>query len=668
MRKNRDEFVQSIRDYARRVYEENGDDPSAISNRLNTWLPRQLKKEIGIDLTTATVSGKPIKIVEMVDVDGELMSPSTASQIVLHCIDSIKSLGFKHHRIAANIARCHKELGGYYSSDTLSVLNADRPIEELRTDLKTLRKSEKRLAPRQILADLKIEHQAVYVLGRIYQQLRRIATADDKKNLGRRQRAQIMINPDFTVSIAESVLLTVKNNPDDANFTDVIAALAIATGRRLTELCKTAQFRADESMTPNTVIFSGQLKTKDRKLLGDAKPYAIPTLVDRDLVISGIEWVRGQQKESEVSYLDGTGHNVRCKILGQSVDDIYHNRAVSYHYKNQVADAVRRLFRCRLISIKEVRAAYTEIGYDLYKRTGESRSAYRTRVLGHAIGEDGEASSSQLHYETFTLSRDVETAQVIDPEMGGDCNKAFVAYLKKHSSSINEWLRSPAGQRIHHWLVAMAENGLSPDKVNSKWIRTNCLEEGKRLNTNTIDTYLAKIEWSEAVITALMESQPEKQPDDETDDDVDVEVDEDEFGSEDQDEDEQDEGQGEPEAGGPDEVATSAVMATAPIDGIQLQYSKRGGWHHVTAWYEGQQIHELDQKGSRAEAEQSARREAERKLRHHLVAGFKPRYKPYQDGDSFAVEMWIGSIHIATGYGPTSTAAALAAFNTAKGS
>lgn len=71
-----------------------------------------------------------------------------------------------------------------------------------------------------------------------------------------------------------------------ARWEDIAIGLAVTTGRRLTEILKTARFHP---MSDWTVEFEGQLKQKAEML----PPYEIPTLVEAEVVIGAWQRLRG---------------------------------------------------------------------------------------------------------------------------------------------------------------------------------------------------------------------------------------------------------------------------------------------------------------------------------------------------------------------------------------
>jgi hypothetical protein len=89
---------------------------------------------------------------------------------------------------------------------------------------------------------------------------------------------QLLDDPDAIVARGAELL-------GSQRWEDVAVGLAVITGRRLTEILKTAVFHP---MSSYTVQFEGQLKQKAELLA----PYEIPTLVEADLVIEATRRLR----------------------------------------------------------------------------------------------------------------------------------------------------------------------------------------------------------------------------------------------------------------------------------------------------------------------------------------------------------------------------------------
>src|SRR5581483_7970966 len=94
---------------------------------------------------------------------------------------------------------------------------------------------------------------------------------------GRQQRLegqQLLSDPDAIVARGADLL-------QSERWEDIAVGLAVTTGRRLTEILKTAVFHP---MSAYTVQFEGQLKQKAELLA----PYEIPTLVEAELVMEAL--------------------------------------------------------------------------------------------------------------------------------------------------------------------------------------------------------------------------------------------------------------------------------------------------------------------------------------------------------------------------------------------
>lgn len=100
------------------------------------------------------------------------------------------------------------------------------------------------------------------------------------------REVKLIDEPELVVEVGRALLAS-----DD--WAEIVIGLALCTGRRLAEILVTGSFTW---ATDYTVIFAGQLKTKERPMI----PYEIPTLAPASLVCSAVERVRGMLDLSEV--------------------------------------------------------------------------------------------------------------------------------------------------------------------------------------------------------------------------------------------------------------------------------------------------------------------------------------------------------------------------------
>ncbi|WP_369676502.1 hypothetical protein, partial [Enterococcus faecium] len=123
------------------------------------------------------------------------------------------------------------------------------------------------------------------------------------------------------------------------------------------------------------------------------------------------------------------------------------------------------------------------------RHNGESKAAFRSRVLGHSGGD----KSTQNHYEGFELDSKVETIGVVDMgqnEADKSYNKQLLKHLEQYDATIAAYLRAPNWKHIHDWLKDQVKNGLQLDQITTSYLRKMCIINNKSLNANTIAKYL----------------------------------------------------------------------------------------------------------------------------------------------------------------------------------
>lgn len=79
---------------------------------------------------------------------------------------------------------------------------------------------------------------------------------------------------------------------ESSSYLKVSLGLILLTGRRSVEILKTGTFEKVQSKK-NEVLFSGQAKKRGE----NSQPYKIPILCAPNLVISALEWLRGEKHE-----------------------------------------------------------------------------------------------------------------------------------------------------------------------------------------------------------------------------------------------------------------------------------------------------------------------------------------------------------------------------------
>ncbi|MCS6257439.1 protelomerase family protein [Shewanella baltica] len=415
---------------------------------------------------------------------GELISQPVCSyryysKLMEDYRNGVKALGFKHHAIERHVSAFIKKYSSKYP-DLEKQLNPSLPIETLRENLILLRSSSITGSDfRKDLLKLKIEHHAFYMFepkGAIKDWI----SDDSKKQLEKKLHSQILVNPDWIKKLSRDLLTKI-----DPSVSDLCIGIAIATGRRLTEIMKTASFKA---VAESTILFSGQLKTKNRHLFEEVKPYKIPSMIEADIVVKALSLLRKATGKDQLRYKNVLGETVESTVDAGDIKDYYHNRAVHKKYESTMNRAVRSLLNNGHFKLKDCRALYTEVTKEEHAKSGEAPSAYRHRVLGHSLME------TQMHYEAFQLDRTIASIKLCEIDDDGepmtDQQKALADYLGKADADVKGYVRAPKIAIMHEWLKNEVANGLKLEQITPSYIRRYCLFDGKQLNLNTIKTYV----------------------------------------------------------------------------------------------------------------------------------------------------------------------------------
>ncbi|EIY4766792.1 hypothetical protein MM188_003174 [Vibrio cholerae] len=511
-----------------------------MTERIRSFIVKKLKDSLDLKIERVRVGQHFEYHYSINNIDPKLSEDERREEIVrrAHTIsrnlrewkDAIIALNLTNHLLDRNLAQASKNLSEFIPEfDQLMAPSMDAAT--LRDNWKILYKNERRTKQRKAvlaaLQDIRYEHHAYYIIQPIYVWARKMGTSNDEVNRTSRVKNQIKINPDYALKVAHDLLKkNIEAKPEDADKYELAIGLAIATGRRRTEIFKTAHFDRMSNTPEGHVIFSGQLKTKDRGLFNDVKPYPIPCLVDVDLVMDGMKRLRSIQKDDRVRYLDARGNNANFGVLEIDQNDQYHNQAVKGYYSHTANDRIRILFDAPLMEFRYTRDMYSEIGYDRFKHDGEGRSAYRSRVYGHAEGK----GDTQRAYEKFELSRAVERADIVNvnqQQAAKGENREIVKKLKALTPKIREeWKRSPNGILIHEWLTEQLDTGLKASDVSATFIKRHFLPSGKVLNIRTINEYLNTwANWDELKQLAIEPEELDDVESDVSDEELDDEID-----------------------------------------------------------------------------------------------------------------------------------------------
>lgn len=393
--------------------------------------------------------------------------------------NAIKSLNYKHHAIERHVnAFINKYSGSIEGLEEM--LEPSQPIETLRENLIKLRAGARTGSSfKTDLLKLRIEHHAYYMF-EPKGSYKDFISDDSAKKLKAKLSNQILVNPEWVKTLANTLL-----TKDDPSVSDLAIGIAMATGRRLTEIMKTGTIKA---VNKSTLLFAGQLKTKNRHLFEEIKPYEVPAMIDSAIICKALKKLRNETKAEPLIYRNVRGEEVESTVLGGDNKDYYHNAAINVKYGRTLNRSIKALLKDGYFSFKDCRALYTEVTYEEHAKEGESRSAYRHRVLGHSLIE------TQIHYECFKLDSTIEKIKVLAQDDNTNANddkqKALVEYLSKADEKVKLYARAPKFVIMHDWLKTKVSEGLELETITPSYIRRFCLIDGTQTNLNTIKKYL----------------------------------------------------------------------------------------------------------------------------------------------------------------------------------
>ena len=143
-------------------------------------------------------------------------------------------------------------------------------------------------------------------------------TQQQKSQVDREQKAALNTKQSKTVTVeASEFLLHAKRALESESYYEVVAGLALLTGRRPVELLKTGSLRPINS---KEMVFSGQAKTK----MSERPAFKIPVLCDSKLIKDSLTRIRGLKDFSSVDNKDV--NNRTASSLGEAVKRVYGRR------------------------------------------------------------------------------------------------------------------------------------------------------------------------------------------------------------------------------------------------------------------------------------------------------------------------------------------------------
>lgn len=172
---------------------------------------------------------------------------------------------------------------------------------------------------------------------------------------------------------ADAMILKAEELLQSDSYIALALGLMLLSGRRSTEILKTATFQL---ATEYSVIFSGQLKTKDSDN-AQTQPYEIPLLIEADRFLAAFNRLR---QLKNLSSLSNDEVNKRCA--------------------KGLSEMVKKHFWALIpgVSCKDLRAAYATISEALYNVETVSADVFFATVLGHSADDLNTAQSYKDFY------------------------------------------------------------------------------------------------------------------------------------------------------------------------------------------------------------------------------------------------------------------------------
>lgn len=288
------------------------------------------------------------------------------------------------------------------------------------------------------------------------------------------RHTQFLSDPQAIVNRAVELL-------NSFQWSEIAAGLAVVTGRRCSEVLKTAQF---QFQTPYSVSFSGSLKRKGEPTLC---VFDIPTLCPAELVIDGIERLR---------------HLLGTEIESLSLRQISgrYSRAVAHKCDEHFADLVPKRTGKDNLYTHLFRAVYATIASHWYCPPHVPEIEYRAAIQGHyqILDENDPQLRRSLaagrHYFDYQIS---DGQGNIDGRLGIKLSLNGVSVVSPFSSTQTP---IPIQSSTKPTPLVMSESISIP-----KYLMSRFQNLSEQLNLDPKDTLEALFDWAE-VSLALADS------------------------------------------------------------------------------------------------------------------------------------------------------------------
>ena len=456
------------------------------------------------------------------EVENEKLSASRVAAILIKYRNTIKTMGAVHADFQSSLtkARLVLEALGLPDEDYKGLKDSIK-LDTLVDRVNLLSKKYNKLSKgrtgqkqadkaRAAINSIMIYHPLYYKLSAPISGAKSITNAKDKESIVTKQSNTILVNADKLYTKARETLA----NSSQSDWVDMVLALCCLTGRRPTEVMKTASFKPSKERK-EYVTFNGVLKSRDRKLDVDFGDWQIPVFEDTGIIMQSLKTMRSKLAKDEKAkhekgaeggyfyggYLDFTtrhGKRVNASIFDKRyTNDSDHNEAINQQYNGTLNERLRKWTESGALTIKSLRAIYTKAVHQREEKTyPESYLVRSTRILCYSKES---ISDAVKHYAGITIDNTINgMVNVLSndnykaPQADSD---ALLEHLKLADAAIK--IKSVKAKKlplIHQWAKAHSHNGMASQDLTVSYIRRNCKVDGKAVNADTAGLYLVLVD------------------------------------------------------------------------------------------------------------------------------------------------------------------------------
>ena len=509
-----DEFLKRARSYVK-VKDKSTHVYNLRKQFVTEGFSLEFKKVSGVEKWSFKADSKVAK--------GEL-SASRVASVIINYRNALKTLGAINKDFKKSLEKAKDLLISYGVEESL----VDGLKHNIKTDTLVDRLSEIRKQYnkgsvksnsdyiRATIDSVSIYHPTYYKLSSPLSYVKSISNAKNAEALKAKHDKKIKINTNFIYNKAREVL-----NNSKSDWVDLTISLVALTGRRPTEIMKTANFKLCKEKE-NYLIFNGILKSRDRNLDIDFGEWSIPVLTDPELIIQSLKTMRRklttQEKSQEAAgakggyfsggflrYYNEQGKEVTASISDKKyINDINHNKAINAQYNQVLNERLRKWLSSGDIEMKSLRAIYTKSIWEQEKSTSpETYESMTTRILCYS---NKTISDAVKHYAALEIDNTIESVQVMS---SGDSAPLGAELLISELNSFDEIIKVKSIKAkklaiIHEWTKARTNNGMTKDDLTVSYIRKNCKIGGRSINADTAGLYMVLINMVKSLETQTM--------------------------------------------------------------------------------------------------------------------------------------------------------------------